>query len=63
MPCRAAVIGNESFGKIPRDLVPDQIFMEYSVFYAHLANYLPEPLNSRTDFKNFLKKEGFNLSS
>lgn len=33
IPCRVAHIGNQSYGKLPKETIPDQIFMEYAPFF------------------------------
>jgi len=36
-PCRVAHIGNQSYGKLPKEAISDQIIMEYQYFYPFLA--------------------------
>jgi hypothetical protein len=41
VPCRVAHIGNQSYGKLPKEAIADQIIMEYGPFFTHLSNFLP----------------------
>lgn len=36
-PCKVAHIGNQSYGKLPKEAISDQIIMEYKYFYKFLA--------------------------
>lgn len=55
-PCKVAHIGNQSYGKLPKEAISDQIIMEYQYFYPFLAQggYLPKQLKQRLDFKQYM---------
>ena len=58
LPCRVAHVGDQSYGKIQKDQAVDQIYMEYKTIYKYIKSYLPQPLHGRTDFEDFLDKQG-----
>ena len=59
-PCKVAHIGNQSYGKLPKEAISDQIIMEYKYFYKFLAQgqYLPNKMKYMAYFRNFLKDRG-----
>ena len=54
MPCKVTHIGNDSYGKMPKNSKNDQIIMEFKHLYPLLSRYLPAALNSHENFKEFL---------
>jgi len=50
VPCRVAHIGNQSYGKLPKDAISDQIIMEYAPFFQLLSHYLPSVLAENPKF-------------
>jgi ABC-type antimicrobial peptide transport system permease subunit len=58
MPCKVTHIGNDSYGKMPKNAKNDQIIMEFKHLYPLLSRYLPTRLNSNEDFKQFLLEQG-----
>lgn len=60
MPCRVAIIGDQSYGKFPKDMVEEQIIMEYQYWTAYLSQYLPisGELSSNPDFVAYLSEQG-----
>lgn len=44
IPCKVAHIGNQSYGKLPKDAISDQIIMEYAPFFQLLSHFLPTDL-------------------
>lgn len=58
-----AIIGNETFGKYPKEALEDFVVMEYSPFYTQLAKFLPPgQLSNNRAFKQFLMEKGSQLS-
>jgi hypothetical protein len=57
-PCKVAIIGNQTYGKFPLAGVEDQVMMEYKHFLPLIARYLPAPLASKNEFKEFLLTNG-----
>lgn len=53
-------IGDQTYGKFPKDILEDQIIMEYASFLPLLADFLPpsSELSTNDNFKNFLKTQG-----
>jgi hypothetical protein len=43
---------------MPKEIISDQILMEYSAFSPFLARYLPNNLNQNQDFVNFISVSG-----
>lgn len=58
VPCKVAHVGDQSYGKIPKEQAADQIYMEYKTIYKYISGYLPAALNSQQDFVDFLKEQG-----
>lgn len=57
-PCRVAHVGNQSYGKIPKEQAADQIYMEYKTIYKYISDYLPAELGRQQEFVDFLKTQG-----
>lgn len=55
IPCRVAIIAEETFGKFPKATAPDQVVMEYKHFYNQLANYIPEAASSLLENERFIE--------
>jgi hypothetical protein len=58
VPCRIAHIGDQSYGKLPKDAISDQIIMEYAHFFKLLTHYLPPVLKNNTQFETYLFAKG-----
>ena len=55
LPCKVTYIGDQSYGKFPKDAVSDQLIMEYRTFLPLLARFLPNgALNDNQRFKEYL---------
>jgi hypothetical protein len=55
-----AYIGDQSYGKFPKDIMDEQILMEYKHFLPLISNYMPETslLSREPDFLQWLKDSG-----
>mmetsp|Transcript_18017 Transcript_18017/g.30686 ORF Transcript_18017/g.30686 Transcript_18017/m.30686 type:complete len:557 (+) Transcript_18017:920-2590(+) len=56
--CKVAHVGDQSYGKLPKDAIEDQILMEYEYLFSQIADYLPTALSLNSDFKNYLRLYG-----
>jgi ABC-type antimicrobial peptide transport system permease subunit len=62
MPCRVAIIGNDTYGKFPKDAVQEYVLMEYNPFFTQIARYLPPgELQNNRAFKQFVAENGTNM--
>ena len=43
---------------MPKEIISDQILMEYSAFAPFLARYLPNNFNQNQEFVNFISVSG-----
>merc|ERR1719498_2250093 len=60
MPCKIKHLGDQSYGKFPKDMISEQILMEYKHLFVHVQNYLPSAstLDTNFRFRNFLRVNG-----
>ena len=59
LPCKVTYIGDQSYGKFPKEAVSDQIIMEYKTFLPLLSRFLPTgTLNDNQRFKQYLLAAG-----
>lgn len=58
VPCKIAHIGNQSYGKLPKEAISDQIIMEYAPFFQLLSHYLPKELLDFPKFQTYLFSKG-----
>lgn len=55
LPCKVTYIGDQSYGKFPKEAVSEQIIMEYKTFLPLLSRFLPSgALNDNQRFKEYL---------